>query len=85
MVLVSSTEYSSASWAVARACVNKEVELDLGGRVWLHGRLLCWSPCRELFGSCSPLTDPVDAAFSGSGRELDMRRTSIESLCNVGV
>jgi hypothetical protein len=30
-VLVSPDEYSSASWAVARACVNKEAELDLGG------------------------------------------------------
>ena len=31
IVLVSPDEYSSASWAVARACVNKEAELDLGG------------------------------------------------------
>jgi hypothetical protein len=41
IVFASPNEYSSASWAVARACVNKEVELDLGGWVWLHGRLLC--------------------------------------------
>ena len=69
--------YLSSLFA-ARACVNKEAELDC--EVWDQGRVLFWSPSRELCRPGSVLTVSVGAAFSGSGEVLDMRRSSIESL-----
>lgn len=75
-------EPSSTSYVVERACVNKDADLVRGGGV--HCVVLEKLPSREFLCPCPALTDPVDAAFSGSMGELDMRRTSIESSCNVG-